>query len=85
MVNALVGCFKSNNGHSGVSVACPTTDIIFLFRGNARHSTVCYNEEMAQETLDLPSWLEGAATCELRWDFPEEEGMMQYSIDMYFP
>ena len=25
------------------------------------------------------------ATCELRWDFPEEEGMMQYSRDKYFP
>jgi len=25
------------------------------------------------------------ATCELRWDFPEEERMMQYSRDKYFP
>ena len=25
------------------------------------------------------------ATCELRWDFPEEERMMQYSGDKYFP
>ena len=25
------------------------------------------------------------ATCELRWDFPDEEGMMQYSRDKYFP
>ena len=25
------------------------------------------------------------ATCELRWDFPKEEGMMQYSRDKYFP
>jgi hypothetical protein len=25
------------------------------------------------------------ATCELRWDFPEEKGMMQYSRDKYFP
>ena len=25
------------------------------------------------------------ATCEMRWDFPEEEGMMQYSRDKYFP
>ena len=25
------------------------------------------------------------STCELRWDFPEEEGMMQYSRDKYFP
>ena len=24
------------------------------------------------------------ATCELRWDFPEEEGMMQYCRDKYF-
>ena len=24
-------------------------------------------------------------TCELRWDFPEEEGMMVYSRDKYFP
>ena len=29
-----------NNGHTGVLVVCPTTDIIFLFRGNARHSIV---------------------------------------------
>ena len=27
----------------------------------------------------------GAATCDLRWDFPEEERMMQYSRDKYFP
>uniref|UniRef100_N1R4F4 Zinc finger PHD-type domain-containing protein n=1 Tax=Aegilops tauschii TaxID=37682 RepID=N1R4F4_AEGTA len=26
-----------------------------------------------------------AATCELRWDFPEEESMMQYIGDKYFP
>ena len=25
------------------------------------------------------------ATCELCWDFPEEERMMQYSRDKYFP
>ena len=25
------------------------------------------------------------ATCELRWDFFEEERMMQYSRDKYFP
>ena len=25
------------------------------------------------------------ATCELCWDFPEEERMMQYSGDKYFP
>ena len=25
------------------------------------------------------------ATCSLRWYFPEEEGMMQYSRDKYFP
>ena len=25
------------------------------------------------------------ATFELRWDFPEEDGMMQYSRDKYFP
>ena len=25
------------------------------------------------------------ATCELRWDFPEEEMMLQYSRDKYFP
>ena len=25
------------------------------------------------------------ATCELRWDFLEEEMMMQYSRDKYFP
>ena len=25
------------------------------------------------------------ATCELRWDFPEEERMMQYGRDKYFP
>ena len=25
------------------------------------------------------------ATCELRWDFPEEERMMQYNRDKYFP
>ena len=25
------------------------------------------------------------AICELRWDFPEEETMMQYSRDKYFP
>ena len=25
------------------------------------------------------------ATCELHWDFPEEERMMQYSRDKYFP
>ena len=25
------------------------------------------------------------ATCDLRWFFPEEEGMMQYSRDKYFP
>ena len=25
------------------------------------------------------------ATCELRWLFPEEEGMMQYSRGKYFP
>ena len=24
-------------------------------------------------------------TCELRWDFPKEERMMQYSRDKYFP
>ena len=24
------------------------------------------------------------ATCELHWDFPEEERMMQYSRDKYF-
>ena len=24
-------------------------------------------------------------TCELRWDFPEEERMMQYNRDNYFP
>ena len=24
-------------------------------------------------------------TCEMRWDFPEEERMMQYSRDKYFP
>ena len=24
-------------------------------------------------------------TCELCWDFPEEERMMQYSRDKYFP
>jgi hypothetical protein len=24
-------------------------------------------------------------TCELRWVFPEEEGMMQYIRDKYFP
>ena len=27
----------------------------------------------------------GIGTCELRWDFPEEEGMMQYNRDKYFP
>ena len=26
-----------------------------------------------------------SATCELRWDFLEEERMKQYSIDKYFP
>jgi hypothetical protein len=26
-----------------------------------------------------------AATCKLGWDFPEEERMMQYSRDNYFP
>ena len=25
------------------------------------------------------------ATCELRWDFPEEERMMQYGRDKYLP
>jgi hypothetical protein len=25
------------------------------------------------------------ATCDLRWLFPEEEEMMQYSRDKYFP
>jgi hypothetical protein len=25
------------------------------------------------------------ATCELRWYFPEVEGMMHYSRDKYFP
>ena len=25
------------------------------------------------------------ATCELRWDFPEEKEIMQYSRDKYFP
>ena len=25
------------------------------------------------------------AICDLRWDFPEEERMMQYSRDKYFP
>ena len=25
------------------------------------------------------------ATCELRWDFPEEERMMQYNRDKHFP
>jgi hypothetical protein len=25
------------------------------------------------------------ATCDLRWFFPEEEGMMQYSREKYFP
>ena len=25
------------------------------------------------------------ATCELRWDFPEDLRMMQYSRDKYFP
>ena len=25
------------------------------------------------------------ATCELRWDFLEEERMMQYDRDKYFP
>jgi hypothetical protein len=25
------------------------------------------------------------ATCSLRWSFPEEEKMMQYSRDKYFP
>ena len=25
------------------------------------------------------------ATCELCWDFPEEERMMQYSRDKYIP
>jgi hypothetical protein len=25
------------------------------------------------------------ATCSLRWYFPEEERMMQYSRDKYFP
>jgi hypothetical protein len=29
--------------------------------------------------------LELTATCELRWDFLEEERMMQYSRDKYFP
>ena len=24
-------------------------------------------------------------TCELRWDFPGEERMMQYNRDKYFP
>jgi hypothetical protein len=33
----------------------------------------------------LPAVSAGIATCELRWDFPEEEGMMQYSRDKYFP
>ena len=26
-----------------------------------------------------------SATCELRWDFTEEERMMQYNRDKYFP
>ena len=25
------------------------------------------------------------AICELRWNFPEEERIMQYSRDKYFP
>ena len=25
------------------------------------------------------------ATCELCWDFPEDERMMQYNRDKYFP
>ena len=25
------------------------------------------------------------ATCDLRWFFPKEEGMMHYSRDKYFP
>ena len=33
-VNALAGCFKSY-GHGGISVACTTMHIIFLFCGNA--------------------------------------------------
>ena len=52
---------RVNNGHGGVSVACPTTDIIFLFHGNARHSNVCYYMAMAQKTSDLPSWPGGSS------------------------
>jgi hypothetical protein len=50
---------RINNGHGGLLVACPITDIMFLFRGHAQHSTVCYNVKMARERSDLPSWLVG--------------------------
>ena len=30
-----------------------------MFRDNARHSTICYNAAISQETLDLSSWLVG--------------------------
>jgi hypothetical protein len=33
--------------------------IIFLFHRNTRHSFVCYNMAMDQETSDPPSWLGG--------------------------
>jgi hypothetical protein len=46
-----------NNKHDGVSVAYPTADILFLFRGKRRHSNVCYNMAMVGETSDVPSWL----------------------------
>ena len=50
---------RVNNGHGGVSVACPTKEIIFLFRGHARDSTICYNVAIAQEIWGLPSWIKG--------------------------
>ena len=38
-----------------------------------------------RDSAGLVSGLGGSATCELRWDFLEEERMMQYSRDKYFP
>jgi hypothetical protein len=33
----------------------------------------------------MEATMQTGATCRLRWYFPEEERMMQYSRDKYFP
>jgi hypothetical protein len=56
-IEGLMHCLFSsrvNNRHSGVSVACQTTNIVFLW--NAQYAIVCCNVKMAQETLDPPLW-----------------------------